>query len=170
MKYLLILAVLLSCASVAAQAQGQNTQQVHITQIAIGKKADSIDKATQEIIERTVEENFSAWKLESVLETRESSSSTFIWALGEQKLVVSVSYLESQEEAAKQIRFNLATIQMPRYKPLEHVGAEAYLITAEGPIMFRKANMVVTVCGCEAPLEIVEQFAKRVADSLSAAD
>lgn len=168
MKELLIINILLLGTLVPAQARVQSLEQVHISQIAVGEKADSIDSVTQEAIKHAIEDNHPDWKLESLRESKESSSSTFTWASGELKMVAYVSYLSSPEEAAKQIGFNLATIQIPRYKPLAHVGSEAYLIKNEGPIMFRKTNIVVTVCGCEAPLEIVEQFARRIADSVAA--
>ena len=168
MKELLIINILLLGASIPVEARVQSLEQVHITRIAIGEKADSIDRITQATIEHAIEDNYPDWKLESSSESKESSSSTITWASGELKMVVYVSYLTSPEEAAKQIQFNLATILMPLYKPLAHVGSEAYLVKDEGPIMFREANIVVTVCGCEAPLEIVEQFAKRIADSVAA--
>lgn len=147
---------------VAAQAQ------VQVTSIEPGKKADSIDKVMQENIKHSVQDHLSDWKLESIREEKDSSSSVLTWASGKQKILVFVSYLSSQEEAAKQIRFNLATIQMPRYKPFADVGVEAYLIKDEGPIMFRKANVVITVCGCEATIESVKQFVRHIADTITA--
>lgn len=92
------------------------------------------------------------------------------WTSGEHKISVDISYLSSHEEAAKQIRYNLATIQIPAYKSLANVGDEAYLIKPDGPVMLRKANVVITVYGCseKAPVKDVEQFAARIADAIEA--
>ena len=161
MKRLLGVAVLILGALVGTQAQ------VQIVSIEPGKRADSVDRVTQENIKHAIQDHFSDWKLEAVREERESSSSIMGWTSGGQKIVVYVSYLLS-EDATKQIRFNLTTIQMPIYKPLADVGDEAYLIKTEGPIMFRKANVIITVCGCEGPREVVKQFAGRIADAVTA--
>ena len=161
MKRSLIVLALILTSLVTAQAQLQ-TVPVENYEIAPGKIASTIDRAAQEKIKQAIQDNFKDWRLESVLETKESSSSTMIWANGEDKMVVSVSYLSNAQEAGKQLRFNLATIQMPRYKPFDDLGDAAYLIKSDGPIMFRKADMVITVCGCPAPFEIVERFARRI--------
>jgi hypothetical protein len=161
MKSSLSILALILTSLVTAHAQLQ-TLPVENFEIAPGTKAKTIDRAVQEKIKQSIQDNLKDWRLESVLETKESSSSTMIWANGEHRMIVDVSYLSSAQEAGKQLRFNLATIQMPRYKPFDNLGDEAYLIKSDGPIMFRKAEMVVTVCGCPAPFEIVERFARRI--------
>jgi hypothetical protein len=162
MKRSLSILTLILTSLVTAQAQLQ-TMPVEDFETAPGRKADSIDQATQEKIKQSIQDDFKDWRLESVLEKKESSSATMIWINGEHRMVVDVSYLASAKEAAKQLRFNLATIQMPRYKPFNDLGDAAYLIDSDGPIMFKKADMVIHVCGCPAPFELVERFAHRIA-------
>jgi hypothetical protein len=162
MKRSLSILALILTSMVTAHAQLQ-TIPVENFEIAPGTKAETIDRAMQEKIKQSVQDNFKDWRLEHVLEKKESSSATMIWVNGEERMVVEVSYLSTAQEAGKQLRFNLATIQMPRYKPFDDLGDAAYLIKSDGPIMFRKAEMVIHVCGCPAPFELVEQFARRIA-------
>lgn len=162
MKRSLSVLALILLSTVTAHAQLQ-TVPVENFEIAPGTKAKTIDRAMQEQIKQSIQENFKDWRLESVRETEETSSSTMIWVNGEHRMVVEVSYLLSEKEAARQLRFNLATIQMPRYKPFDDLGDGAYLIKTDGPIMFRKDRMVIHVCGCAAPFEIVKRFARRIA-------
>jgi hypothetical protein len=161
MKRSLSVMALILTSLITAHAQLQ-TVPLENFETAPGKIADTIDQATQEKIKREIQDNFKDWRLESVMETKESSSSTMIWVNGEERMVVEVSYLSNAQEAAKALRFNLATIQIPQYKPFDNLADAAYLIKSGGPIMFRKADMIVTVCGCPAPFELVEQFARRI--------
>ena len=161
MKRLLSVSALILISLVTAHAQLQ-TVPVENYEIAPGKIADAIDRAVQEKIKQTIQDNFQDWRLESVMETKESSSSTMVWTKGEDKVLVFISYLSNAQEAGKQLRFNLATIQIPQYKPFDELADAAYLIKTDGPIMFRKDDMIVTVCGCPAPFELVEQFARRI--------
>lgn len=161
MKRPLSILALILTSLVTAQAQLQ-TVPVDNFEIAPGKTADTVDHAVQDRIKQEIQDTFKDWRLESVVETKESSSSTMIWTDGEDKVLVFISYLSNAQEAGKQLRFNLATIQIPQYKPFGELADAAYLIKSGGPIMFRKADMIVTVCGCPAPFELVEQFARRI--------
>jgi len=161
MKRSLSILALILTSLVTAHAQLQ-TMPVENFETAPGRKAETIDHATQEKIKQSIEDDFKDWRLESVLETKESSSSTMIWTNGEHRMVVDISYLSSAKEAGKQLRFNLATIQLPRYKPFDDLGDAAYLIKTDGPIMFKKGEMVVHVCGCPAPFTFVERFARLI--------
>lgn len=161
MKRPLSVLALILTSLVTAHAQLQ-TVPFENFEIAPGKIADTVNQSVQEKIKQEIQDNFKDWRLEYVLEKKESSSATMIWINGEERMVVEVSYLSNAQEAARQLRFNLATIQMPRYKPLDDLGDAAYLIESDGPIMFRKDQLVIHVCGCPAPFELVEQFARHI--------
>jgi hypothetical protein len=160
-KSLSILAFILT-SFVTAHAQLQ-TVPVENFSTAPGARADTIDRIAQEKIRRSIQDDFPDWRLESLREEKESASSTMSWVKGEQRMVVYVSYLTNAKEAAKQLRFNLATIQIPRDKPFDDLGDAAYLIKSDGPLVFTTDAMVINVCGCPAPFELVKRFARRIA-------
>ena len=162
MMRLLSATALLMSALVMAQAQTQTAT------VTPGQRADAIDSAMQENITQAIQDKFTDWKLESVREEEENSSASMTWVAGQQHIIIHISYLASRQEATKQLSANLSTIQVPRYKPFAGVGEQAYLIKPDGPVMFRQANTVVTVWGCDARLDVIEQFARWIADTVTA--
>jgi hypothetical protein len=96
------------------------------------------------------------------------SHAAFDWKLDEETVTIFIFEGSSTEEAIKNLKFSLSTIQMPKYNPLSGLGEEAYLITSSGPIIFRRSNVMTTVVGISTQMEIVKRFAQHIDKAIAA--
>jgi hypothetical protein len=135
-KMLGILTILIF--SVAGKILGQDTSKADELPI---KKADHIDELIQRRIEHAIKEKETEWTLANRYPW-DDSSITLIWTSGRQKVNVSVLYLASQDDAARELRLLRDTVQIGT-GAVDNFGDEAYASGAA--LMFRKSNVVVKI-------------------------
>ena len=133
-----ILTILLFC--VAGRTLGQNNSQSD--QVPV-KKADHIDGLIQRNIEHAIKEKETEWTLANRYPW-DDSSIDLIWTSGRQKVNVSLFFLASQDDAARELRLQRVTIPTGLGNAVENLGDEAYS-WGTSVIRFRKANIVIVI-------------------------
>src|SRR3712207_2046005 len=101
-----------------------------------GRPAASSNPVVEAAIGESVRRNEPKWKLSAHYESSPGTSH-WEWKDGGREVSAVGSYLASEVDAARRVKYTLSGIAVPRYRPVQGPGDEAYLMTADGTALFR---------------------------------
>ena len=168
MRATVIFCVVMGIEVLATLAQAAMHQE-KVIRVERGEYASQIDENIQKRIEADLSQRDPKWAVTTLAHSSTSSHRLLELRQGKIRVWVSMQYLSTVEDAAKDLQYRLYTISMPRFKPLKGVGEEGYVMTEKGGILLRVGRVVVSVTSSDGLVEIERAVAERIFASARAA-
>jgi hypothetical protein len=144
-------------ASVAPQPEGLTA----LPATDCGVNAPGIDDVMQGRIVYDLTRIAPTWSVETQLASNGTAHRLIVLTSIERRVVVSIVYLASNDDAARALRCRLLTIAMPRFRRIEGIGDEAYVLT-RAHLIFRTGTMVFHVISSDQSFEAEQAIATRL--------
>ena len=126
-----------------------------------GRSAPGIDEAMQRRIVYDLTRIAPTWSVETQLISNGTAHRLIQLTSMERRVIVSIVYLASNDDAARALRCRLLTIAMPRFRRVAGIGDEAYVLT-RAHLIFRSGTMVFHVISSDQSFEAEQAIATRL--------
>jgi hypothetical protein len=133
---------------------------------SIGRKAPASDLRVYRAVEESVRLREPKWRL---LEHWDSAPGTAYWQWkhGKRKISLYVSFMASDVDASRRLKYTLNTVEIARYHSMSF-GDEGYLDGESGWALFRVKSLVIDVDARKVKGDAIKQFAEQIAVALRA--
>ena len=133
-----------------------------------GQYADQVDEDIENRLEADLRLGDPQWSVTILKHSSQGGHRLLELKNGTLRVTAAILYLKSAEDAAKDLRFRLHTIQIPRFKKLTGLGDEGYMMTETGTLLFRVQLIVVQIESSDQSIETQNAVAQRIVSSVRA--
>jgi hypothetical protein len=143
--------------------------QQEVVRIERGEYAEHVDESTENRIEAALRLTDPQWSVTILLHSSQGGRRLLELKQGTLRVTAGITYMMSVADAAKELQFRLHTIQIPRFKRLEGLGDDGYLMT-ETTLLFRVGRLVVQIDSSDQSVETQTAVAQRIIASVRAGE
>jgi len=140
--------------------------QQEVVRFERGEHPDKIDDDIENRIEAELSERNPMLAVTILKHSSQGSHRMLELKQGTLRITAYISYLKSVVDAAKELKFLLHMIQMPRFKKLQELGDEGYMLTEHGSLLFRVKTLIVQIDSSDQDVEAQTAVAKRIISSV----
>jgi hypothetical protein len=153
--------LLLTCLLANNQAQDES----FVT--SIGRQAAATNPRVYQAVDESVRLKEPKWRL---LAHQDSAPGTAYWEWqhGKRKLSLYISFMASEVDAARRVKYTLAFVELPAYRPL-NIGDEGYVDTHSGWALLRVSSLVIQIDARKTKADTIKAFAEQIAIAARAA-